>query len=385
MVTLQTLDVSVISFVLLIVIIVHSINRLERFFPQYRLFHSLVVLCMVLIAIDICSWVFNGLPGQVNLFANVVFNLLLYISAPVVPAVWVLYVLSLIYRNDAQPVKVVKLVLLVILAANALIALVSLKTGWFFTVDSSNIYHRGNFFLLHVLVCELLLGLSFIFVLIKRTTFQKRQFWAMVLFFIAPLAGTLIQAFHYGVSYNWAGVTLSLLIIYLNFQSRSLSTDYLTGVSNRRHLQRYITAKIRSTSSKRTFGAVMLDIDDFKHINDTYGHAVGDDALRHVARILKDSLRRDDVVARFGGDEFLIVIDVQTRKTLEEAIERIVAKTTLFNSTSATPYKLSFSMGYALYDVAAKPAADDFMCQLDRLMYDNKAKRGQIVGADLGD
>jgi diguanylate cyclase (GGDEF)-like protein len=217
--------------------------------------------------------------------------------------------------------------------------------------------------------------ISLIFVVTKRVFFQKKQFWSIIIFFIAPFAGTTIQVFDYGVSYNWTGVMISLLIIYFSFQSRNLNTDYLTGVNNRMHFQGYIKAKIRGTSEKRTFGAIMIDIDNFKKINDSFGHATGDEALKDAVGILKDSLRRDDFIARFGGDEFLIIIDVQTQKMLEDAIKRIRDKTELFNAQSRKPYRLSFSFGSDIYNVETKTKPDDFISHLDRLMYEDKNRK----------
>lgn len=371
MLTLKTFDSSIISFIILAIILLHSYNRSERIFTQYKLYITLLILNMALIVIDILGWVFNGLPGPQNHLCNIVFNVILYIAAPTVPSVWVLYTCHLIYSE--QQTKNIKAVLLVLLSVNAVITVISIFTGWYFYIDAANIYRRGIWFPVHAGYCILLMLYSFFFVLAKRKYFQKRQFNTVMLFYIAPIVGMTLQALYYGVSYNWTGTAISLLIIYFNLQSRNLNTDYLTGVNNRLHFQVYINEKMRSSSDKRTFGAIMIDIDSFKQINDKYGHVIGDEALKDTVQILKSSLRRDDFIARFGGDEFLVVVDVQNLKMLEDTIRRIKAHVELFNSQQIKPYKLSFSFGYDIYNVMEKMKSDEFLNHLDRLMYEDKA------------
>lgn len=103
-----------------------------------------------------------------------------------------------------------------------------------------------------------------------------------------------IQSLNYGVSYNWIGVTLSLLIIYFYLQSRNLNTDFLTGVINRMHFQDYLREKIKNVSEKKLFGVIMIDIDHFKKINDDFGHVIGDEALQETIQIFRNALRRVD-------------------------------------------------------------------------------------------
>jgi diguanylate cyclase (GGDEF)-like protein len=165
---------------------------------------------------------------------------------------------------------------------------------------------------------------------------------------------------------------ISMLIIYLNFQTRDLRTDHLTGANNRLHLEHYIKARIRNSTERKTFGAIMIDIDDFKSINDRFGHAVGDEALKNAVHILRTSLRRDDFIARFGGDEFIVIIDIQTKEELKDAVERIIANINRFNQKGSCPYNIRFSMGYDIYDPSLKMKPDDFVNHIDQLMYANK-------------
>ena len=375
---LKTLDVSIISLIILLVIYFHSYNHREKVFAQHKMFNTMVLLNMGMIVIDILGWFFNGLTGMQNYILNTGFNLILYIAAPAVPSAWVLYVCYMSYSTE-RTVRRTRLALFSLLAANALISIASPFTGWFFSIDAANLYHRGSYFLIHVIYCEVLLIYSFFFMLSKRKLFPPRQFYSIMVFFLAPMIGMTIQSLDYGVSYNWAGVTLSILIIYLYLQSRNLNTDYLTGVSNRMHFQEYIREKIKNTSEKKTFGAIMIDIDHFKKINDDFGHTVGDKALKDAVQIFRNALRRDDFIARFGGDEFLILIDVPTFAVLESACDRLMERTRQFNEQQSRPYQLDFSLGYDIYKPENSLNADDFIDHLDQLMYEDKRRKNISV------
>ena len=103
-------------------------------------------------------------------------------------------------------------------------------------------------------------------------------------------------------------------------------TDPLTGLANRRALERTLEAALaRAGARSRSVGLLMLDLDGFKAINDTHGHAAGDEALREVARRLRRCVRERDLVARLGGDEFVVVLtDLGGRsEAVQDSMERI--------------------------------------------------------------
>lgn len=160
MVTLKTLDSSIISFIILVLIYINVYNRSEKVFMHYRLFIYMIQANMVLIIVDILAWVFNGLPGTLNLISNTGFNLLLYILVPVAPSLWVIYSNFHIFRDEKRIFKATR-VLVAFIVINAMISVMSLFTGWFFIVDTGNIYHRGEYFWVHVVYCYLLLVYSF--------------------------------------------------------------------------------------------------------------------------------------------------------------------------------------------------------------------------------
>ena len=181
----------------------------------------------------------------------------------------------------------------------------------------------------------------------------------------------------YGMSYNWIGMMLSILIFYLNVQNRGLNTDYLTGIYNRRQFESYAKERIRNSSEGKSFSAISLDLDAFKRINDTFGHDVGDEALKDAVDIIKKSIRRNDFVARVGGDEFVVLLDFSNEDLLHDTANRIRSNAQIFNKENKKPYNISFSVGCATYDPHSKMGMDAFFSHIDKLMYEEKRKKNK--------
>ncbi len=130
-------------------------------------------------------------------------------------------------------------------------------------------------------------------------------------------------------------------------------TDELTGLANRRRLTTELEREIqRSERHKRTCVVLMLDVDKFKHFNDTYGHQAGDAVLRRLAQILRESVREVDIVARYGGEEFLVILPETAAEGAAVMAERIRANTEKDRFTpegSRAELSVTVSIGYAVF------------------------------------
>jgi diguanylate cyclase (GGDEF)-like protein len=126
--------------------------------------------------------------------------------------------------------------------------------------------------------------------------------------------------------------------------------DPLTGAFNRRHLQDRLSAEAAYASRHDTpLALLLLDIDHFKRINDTHGHAAGDEALRMLSMLLTKLARCEDVVARFGGEEFALVvrgIDTQGTLALAERARREVALQRLQTETGTVSFTVSIGIAH---------------------------------------
>ena len=122
---------------------------------------------------------------------------------------------------------------------------------------------------------------------------------------------------------------------------------------------------------------MLLDIDNFRSINDRYGHIECDMALKVFARILNDCYRRNGFVARYGGDEFAVILDMQEQREIEESLKSLQDRIDSWNATSGKPWVLSYSVGYAPYLAIERLTADTFIMKVDKLLILDKIVPGE--------
>ena len=194
---------------------------------------------------------------------------------------------------------------------------------------------------------------------------------------VFSLVGGMVQSFAESWRTGGPFVALAVLFIYLNAQNRQITTDGLTGLNNRREFDAHLQRKIE-LCPEHEWGLLMIDVDDFKRINDELGHAVGDEALWHTADILRGVFGKDPVfLARYGGDEFAVLGDWFGQEQIEEAIARIQEGIDRFNKEGQLPLQLSMSIGYAFWHEAGR-RGENLIQQADERMYEEKQKKKRM-------
>jgi len=150
-------------------------------------------------------------------------------------------------------------------------------------------------------------------------------------------------------------------------------TDGLTQLFNRNHWQHCLEAEFkRYTRSKHTSSLVMLDIDHFKAVNDNYGHLVGDDVIRHLAKVIREQVRETDVPGRYGGEEFVILLaDTQANDALvfaERLRQTVEESVVIYNDIEI---KYTVSMGIAEVEPTLKTVSQ-WLENSDSALYQSK-------------
>jgi diguanylate cyclase (GGDEF)-like protein len=162
-------------------------------------------------------------------------------------------------------------------------------------------------------------------------------------------------------------------------QERAM-TDPLTGLLNRYGLQRILSHEYAEARRyARPLSCLMIDLDNFKLINDAFGHAVGDAALRQVAAILTQAVRRSDMVSRYGGDEFLALLpetDLEGAEALAEKV-RAAAATEAFGEAGLR-FQLTLSIGAAT--LTDQESGNDMIVRADMALYEAKEQGRNRVG-----
>jgi len=162
--------------------------------------------------------------------------------------------------------------------------------------------------------------------------------------------------------------------------------DPLTGLLNRRALSNILGRKFRETERYGTpLALIMADLDDFKGVNDRYGHPAGDALLKEVARLLSQSVRAVDIVTRYGGEEFAIVLpgtELAPALVLAERVREEIARHRFHVDDVAV--QLACSMGVARIPDPSITSLEQFISAADRALYQAKA-RGRNCVAWMGD
>lgn len=359
------------SFVLCMVMYVANLNISDKNMLQNRLFRWLIQIVMALLMLEILTWLVNEKPGEIFFIFNNITNTLFFISGPVPAMTWALYASYQLF-HDIHRLRIEMIASIIPIAFIAILTILSPLRGLIFRIDSNNIYQRGPFFIVFAIVSFLPIVYSVIVYIIFRKRIPKKIFIPMLLFIIPPIIGAIMQSLFYGITLLWSSVTISMFIIHNNVQTQKLNLDHLTGLYNRRQIDSYLNDKIQSAKKGKGFSCIILDIDNFKSINDNYGHIAGDEALVVVSQILKLCIRNDDFLARYGGDEFIIVLDIDDQMALKQTINRIRAEIAEYNHKSSKPFGLSLSAGYKVYDSKSEMTRKGFISKIDSLMYQDK-------------
>ena len=177
-------------------------------------------------------------------------------------------------------------------------------------------------------------------------------------------ADLLLRTIRYSIDrYKWITVLRDLALL-----------DELTGLYNRRGFITLAESHLRLAMRKEKQAIlVYFDLDRLKSINDNFGHREGDRALVHAAKILRNTFRGSDIIARIGGDEF-VVLALDVPKGKEALIQERLKKSLDEHHKAVYQYKISFSYGIAPFDTRSNISIDELLKEADSLMYENKKR-----------
>lgn len=158
---------------------------------------------------------------------------------------------------------------------------------------------------------------------------------------------------------NLLGFAIVILIAWLSYMLminrdrqealvKAATIDFLTGILNRLGLDEK-SAEYFSKNADKPFVAIMLDIDNFKIINDCYGHGTGDNALKALSAALSETFTGDEIIGRYGGDEFLILLKNTTPDQIQDSLKKLMDTEIEYKTGVTTTDVVSISVGYASY------------------------------------
>lgn len=358
---------------LMIILLVSNRTRARSVFFDERLFVLMTFLTMMQCIVEMVTFVIDGklFPGARIL--SIVLNAYLFAANIFFAYTWTVYVDYKLFEDIGRLKKIYPYVGIPAFAVIVL-SVVNFFTEIFFTVSEGNVYSRSSIVYIPYLVTYGYLAYSVVLVYLSRKKTKRYMFLPVAIFLLPILVGSICQFLFYGLSLVWVSVAAGMVSLYINIQNEVSYVDYLTGLYNRQYLDRYLNSIVQKQSEGKLLGGIMLDVDKFKSINDTFGHAVGDAALREAGELLHGAAEEGDFAARYAGDEFVIIKTVSARSEIFQMMDKIQSRTEALALTGERPYKLSFSMGWSIYRVG-DDTVDSFLKRMDERMYKRKRKK----------
>lgn len=343
-----------------------------------KLFRLMILINIALLFFDMLSWICNSSVWYGARFGNILSNHIYYMLQPAMCLTWVLYCEYKLTEN--LPLLAHRFMLYVLPALiSEIMVILNLFSPILFRISEDNIYTRGNvFYGLYTALMLFYILFAFCRVLAAsrseagRKARYKDSYYFLMIYPLFPCIGLLVQSLFYGVAVIWTGSMVSLLILYSNLQNAQITTDVLTGLNNRHRFQSYISYKLNSRSPSGILYMLMIDINNFKDINDRFGHLAGDETLRIVSRIIIRCIRRNDFVARIGGDEFTVIGDRNSMEDVHKTVQIIEAEFAAYNQKKRVPYEVSVSIGCSTLTGSETKTPDMLMAEADRMMYARK-------------
>nr|AGS52368.1 diguanylate cyclase/phosphodiesterase (GGDEF & EAL domains) with GAF sensor [uncultured bacterium contig00073] len=368
-----TLNAYIGTILIIILIFAEYVNRYTVDATQKKLFCSLLLVTFITCVTDFFCYLLDGNPGENERvflywsgFVFYIFRMFAYHN--------ILLFADYVLIKDTKRLKYMSIAILAINVLHFALLLVNLKLPFYFYVDgAANTIHHGNqYFICMILsfgpmfyaICELLFF---------RKKFKEYKFLMVLILLSLLLLGVFTDLYiRFGMLILWPFVTAGLLYFYFSVIQNDNSIDSLTGISNRYSFNEF-TDKLSQRKTGESWAIVMIDLDHFKSINDRFGHLEGDNALRDMASILKNCIRRNDFIARYGGDEF--VLATRAENNIEDLISAAKKEADKLNEKNLRPYKIEISYGYDIYTADGSRPIEEFLNHIDALMYKQKEER----------
>jgi diguanylate cyclase (GGDEF)-like protein len=364
-------DLLIFSVLINAIMLVFLYKHKSRQGYSTKLFGWLILSTILVAVLEILSWII-AVPGNTALIPFHYLSNVLFFSCNTLPVAFGLrYLDYTIFVSREKNRKKFFLYLTPVYLNIGFVICNLFFDGLLFSVDAENVYHRG-------IAAYIENGFAFLFVaIIVLSFFRNKQMitgritQVILTLTLLPVAGVVLQMVFYGLSLSIPAYTLAIFISFLLMERNEMLKDPLTLLNSRVQMEKRLRYKLKS---QEPFTSIMIDVNDFKNINDIYGHTVGDQVLKDVSRILLTGANFEDFVCRFGGDEFFVILE-SANDIGYSYIKRI--DQILSEYSSNKPYQTSLSYGILYVDHSTEYEVEELVRITDRLMYKDKIRRRQ--------
>ena len=356
-------------FTVFILVMILAFQRRGSRIKTGRMFSYVIICTLVLVVADTFARIGENRGGSYIIMAFLG-NLVMFIADPLIVLFSVIYIDCWMDEKNRKSRKVFKVIFQIFASINMALVLIDQIFGfkWFFYFDRTA-YCRGRFFIARAVVLAMFIFFITIYLVIFRKNVlddYRRTLYVLPVF---ALIGTAIQVFHSGINTTYSAGTLACLILFVSFQSNDVNMDNLTGVLNRRGFDIRLQQLIESSAAgEGDFSAVMLNIENFKEINDNFGHEEGDGAIMVFADMLVDAFGEDCKIGRIDGVKFCVLTEQTSEPELKEGIRIVGNSLSIVRRKCGWDERVTVSSIYERYDPALNMNAAEYRNHLDGLM-----------------
>ena len=262
------------------------------------------------------------------------------------------------------------------LTAVIIVCIISFIYYGFYDKVSTTIFTRGSQYYFNLTMYFLYL-INGLFMTVKSAmiaSFRTHRIESMksVIYIIIIMLGMTIHTLYPYTSVMDIAITLALFLMFISFQESRIFNDSLTNLNNRKRSMQYLSDLISNVDTDSQFYLFIIDMNDFKRINDKFGHSEGDRSLITAATALKNAANTcRGFTARIGGDEFVLIVEKKQVHDPETIIRILKRNLNKLNISDNLQSDLSFSIGYALCDSPNKTIKQLF-AEADKMLYLDK-------------
>lgn len=356
--------------ILLSSIAVHACFKIDRKEQVNRLFLALIFLTILILILEILSVLLNSSNYGNLVIAHKLVDTLGFTLSPLVPMFAVLYVYKI--TNKYKKIDINKVLCLSVpFVVNSIISLGSYNFNWIFEITNENIYVRGPLFFVSPMTSYVYYIINLLFLYDARKKISREELFILSLLPSIPAVLSVFQLYYFIYLTIWNSIAIAVVINYIFIVHSQTKRDPLTGLGNRIAFDEYLTSLNRK--SNIVFSVLNIDLDDFKSINDMFGHHEGDRVLRFFARQLEDVFEGKGTSIRLGGDEFIVLLNENQREILETYIQTLNNKINEYNERNDRPYRIKFSYGMSIFN-STYNSIYELIQHSDKLMYEDKKK-----------
>ena len=350
---------------LMLILLFVSKTKFQRKRVEDRIY---LIMCYGIILGCLCESIGFTVDGHIFPFSraiNYVVNMYLFSFNLLLTLLFTFYIDLGIYGNPERIKENYKFHTILAIALISL-NIINLFVPIIYDISAENVYSRCPLGYIYYV------AIVYYFVTAYRTekNYEKkygtRSFFSVYMFLIPISVGVGLQFLIYGISVAWLSCGVGLTGLYMMQQNEMAFIDSLVETYNRQYLDYVISSW---TNKGYSFCGVMLDIDKFKTINDTYGHSEGDNALITVTNTLKECRNENEWVFRYAGDEFVILKMTHDKNGLDSYMAKVEKQLKEYSKANLD-YNLSVSYGSCYFDY--KTDVNSFIQEMDKNMYNMK-------------